>query len=82
MKVTVNLPEKAIKLADEGAARLCVSRSAYISIAIAEKAKQDTVTETLPELLAAVRELQQVAAQTQTADGTQTQTDGDTVHDD
>ena len=62
MKVTVNLSEDAIKIADECAARLCVSRSAFISIAIAEKAKQDAVLENLPKMLAELQAYRELAA--------------------
>lgn len=63
MKVTISLPEQALKLADEGAARLCISRSGFIAIAIAEKAKQDSVIENLPQLIAEMQQLREFNAQ-------------------
>lgn len=62
MKVTINLSEQALKIADECAARLCISRSAFIAIAIAEKAKQDSVAENLPQLLAEMQQWRELAA--------------------
>lgn len=62
MKVTINLSEQALKLADECAERLCISRSAFIAIAIAEKAKQDSVAEHLPQILAEMKQLRELAA--------------------
>lgn len=62
MKVTINLSEQALKIADECAARLCISRSAFIAIAITEKAKQDSVAENLPQILAEMKQLRELAA--------------------
>lgn len=62
MKVTINLPESALKLADEGAARLCISRSAFISVAIAEKVKQDSVMESMPLLLSELQDMKAALA--------------------
>lgn len=62
MKVTINLSEQALKIADECAARLCISRSAFIAIAITEKAKQDSVVENLPQILAEMKQLRELAA--------------------
>ncbi len=57
MKVTINLPENALKMADDAAERMCLSRSAFISLCIAEKCKQDAFMETLPRMLSELQAL-------------------------
>ena len=58
MKVTINLPPEAIKLADEGAKALCLSRSAFIAVAITEKMRTDTLLRSIPQLLDELKEIQ------------------------
>lgn len=61
MKVTINLPANALKMADEAAERMCLSRSAFISLCIAEKFRQDAVIETLPQMLSELQALRTLA---------------------
>lgn len=57
MKVGISLKESVVEKIDKKAEEMGVSRSAYISMAIAEKMKQDDVVESLPEMLASMRKM-------------------------
>lgn len=57
MKVTINLPANALKMADEAAEKMCLSRSAFIALCISEKFRQDAVIETLPKMISELQAL-------------------------
>ena len=58
MRVTINLPPESIKIADDAAKKLCLSRSAFIALAISEKVQNDSLIRSIPEMLDELRALQ------------------------
>lgn len=55
MRVQVNLPEPVVEQADIKAKQLGLSRSAFISMAICERVRQDTVMDLMPQMLAGLK---------------------------
>ena len=58
MRVSVNLSPEALKLADEAAAALCLSRSSFIALAITEKVRNDALLRSLPQMVNEMQALQ------------------------
>lgn len=56
-RFNINLDEKLLKLVDEKAKSLSITRTAYISIALSEKLRNDVAFEKIPEMLVAIQEL-------------------------
>lgn len=51
MKITISLPEDLVSVIDEKAAKLHISRSAYIATGMSEKIESEKVLEMLPEMI-------------------------------
>lgn len=56
-RFNINLDEKLLKSVDEKAKSLSITRTAYISIALSEKLRNDVAFEKIPEMLVAIQEL-------------------------
>ena len=56
-RFNINLDEKLLKSVDEKAKSLSITRTAYISIALSEKLRNDVAFEKIPEMLVAIKEL-------------------------
>lgn len=56
-RFNINLDEKLLKSVDEKAKSLSITRTAYISIALSEKLRNDVAFEKIPEMLVTIQEL-------------------------
>lgn len=57
MRISVNLDESLIEQIDKRAESMYISRSAYISTALAEKMRQDDLVANLPKMFDAFKEI-------------------------
>lgn len=57
MKVTVTIPDELLHKVDEQAAALYLNRSVFVTIALQEKLKNDSLTKAFPEAVAVLQEL-------------------------
>lgn len=56
MTINVSLDEKLIEKIDERAKAMYISRSAYISMALAEKMRQDDLVANIPEMISLMKD--------------------------
>ena len=63
MRVTVNLSEDLLKVVDERAKAMFVSRSAYISTALAQKMQADDAMKMLPEMAKTLQDAMELMKQ-------------------
>lgn len=56
-RFNINLDDKLLKSVDEKAKSLSITRTAYISIALSEKLRNDFAFEKIPEMFVAIQEL-------------------------
>ena len=57
MRVNINMSEELLNKIDEKAKEMYVSRSAYISMALTEKMKNDNALNSMPELYKLAQEI-------------------------
>lgn len=57
MRINVTLDESLVKSIDERAKAMYISRSAYISTALAEKMRQDDLMANLPKMFETFKEI-------------------------
>ena len=55
-RVNISLPEDLLAKMDEAAEALCLSRSAYISVAVSMKLQQDEMMKQLPYIVHKMQE--------------------------
>lgn len=57
MKVTVTIPDELLHKVDEQAAALYLNRSVFVTIALQEKLKSDSLSKAFPEAVAVLQEM-------------------------
>lgn len=57
MKIGISLKDEVVKVIDAKAAKMGISRSAFIAMAISEKMRQDDVLDNMPEILNTLRNM-------------------------
>lgn len=60
MRVSISLPDDMMKKIDSNAKKLSLSRSAYIAMVLTKAIQQDEVVAALPDMLAFVRQYQEL----------------------
>lgn len=56
MRISITMNEKLVKLVDEVAKKMYVSRSAYIAFAVSQKIQADKMFENMPELVQTMKQ--------------------------
>jgi metal-responsive CopG/Arc/MetJ family transcriptional regulator len=59
MRLNISMEEELVKKVDEAAARMHVSRSAYIAFAVAQKIQADEMFSNMPEILRLLQEIKE-----------------------
>lgn len=60
MKIGVNINEEVLKKIDKKAEEMGISRSAFLTMCAANYLKQDEILEQMPEMLGALKKIEQV----------------------
>lgn len=60
MKITINMPDDLLKDVDERAKSMYLSRSSFINMALSQRLQQDKVLDNVPEILQALRDVNNV----------------------
>jgi metal-responsive CopG/Arc/MetJ family transcriptional regulator len=59
MRLNISMDEELVKKVDEAAAKMHVSRSAYIAFAVSQKIQADEMLNNMPEVLSLLREIKE-----------------------
>lgn len=70
MRINVAISDKLLEKVDERAEALCISRSAYISMALSQKLQSDAMMEDLPNMLSVFKDAIQLERERQASNPT------------